>query len=62
MKKIISLILAVASLLSLAACASTEENKITTSIDNNKFDDNDNRVVIYSGAEEYRNEYRTDRA
>ena len=57
MKKIISLILAVASLLSLAACASAEENKITTSIDNNKFDDNDNRVVIYSGAEEYRNEY-----
>lgn len=62
MKKVISLILALITLLSLAACASGEEasaegSKITAPVTTSELDDSSSRVVIYSGAEEYRNEY-----
>ncbi len=45
MKKTIAVLLAIVMLFSFAACASKKE------------DSDDNHVVIYSGAEEYRNEY-----
>ena len=62
MKKVIALLLAAITLLSLAACASGEEtsakeSEITAPAVKADLDDSSNRVVIYSGAEEYRNEY-----
>lgn len=57
MKKMIALLLMAATLLGLAACASAEEMNIIAPTATVELDDSSNRVVIYSGAEEYRNEY-----
>lgn len=58
MKKTVALLLAFLIIASLAACASAEGGKTETSpLDTSGLDDSNNKVVIYSGAEEYRNEY-----
>lgn len=59
MKRAIALLLAILSVLSLAACASGKEAATETSapVAAAELDDSSNKVVIYSGAEEYRNEY-----
>ena len=57
MKKMIALLLTAATLLGLVACASAEEMNIIAPTATVELDDSSNRVVIYSGAEEYRNEY-----
>ena len=50
MKRILTTMLSCATLIALAACGSTGASAETPK-------ETDNRVVIYSGAEEYRNEY-----
>ena len=60
MKRAISLFLVLVSVLSLSVFASAEELvqvKFTAPEVTEALDDSSNRVVIYSGAEEYRNEY-----
>ena len=58
MKKIMALLLTFLMIVSLAACASADEGKTAASpLDTSGLDDSNNKVVIYSGAEEYRNEY-----
>ena len=56
MKKALALILAIITIFSLAAC-SYAEGKFSAPEAKTELDDSSNRVVIYSGAEEYRNEY-----
>ena len=54
MKKLIVLLIMMTTLLSLVGCSSSGNNGNSNS---NELDNSSNRVVIYSGAEEYRNEY-----
>ena len=62
MKKAIAVLIIVLSLFSLVVCTPADnktsaEAKSTAPENASKLDDSSNRVVIYSGAEEYRNEY-----
>ena len=57
MKRALSMILALITVFSLVVFASAEKVKFTAPVLSEELDDNSNRVVIYSGAEEYRNEY-----
>ncbi len=56
MKKVLAILLAVAMLIPLAACGSAGSSGGATEEAQAAGDDS-NKVVIYSGAEEYRNEY-----
>ena len=56
MKRVFALVLAVFTVFSLATSVSAE-SKVTAPVAPAELDDSSNRVVIYSGAEEYRNEY-----
>ena len=58
MKKILTMFLACMMALVLAVCASAEETKKPVAPETSAdLDTGSNKVVIYSGAEEYRNEY-----
>ena len=62
MKKVLALLLVFLTVASLTACSPTSEPKSETNassapVDNSAAESAGNKVVIYSGAEEYRNEY-----
>ena len=57
MKKIIALFLTAITVFSLVACVNAEEGVLQAPESTVELDNSSNRVVIYSGAEEYRNEY-----
>ena len=58
MKKMIALLLTAITVFSLAACANAEVGGLLQAPESTvELDNSSNRVVVYSGAEEYRNEY-----